>query len=163
MANETGIPAGALDRRRGFDGAKTLLFVGEALAVLQRDDLPTIPFPGLWDMPGGGREPGESPLDCVIRETAEELSLQLVPADFHYARPYRDSSGVEVWFFAARIPAGRQAGIRLGSEGQGWALMASEEYLAHPLRIPPLAARLRDYLAAGPKDESGSAWSFGAP
>ncbi|MBR9766737.1 MAG: NUDIX domain-containing protein [Rhodobacteraceae bacterium] len=141
------MPAGALDRRRDFDGAKTLLFVGEALAVLQRDDLPTIPFPGLWDMPGGGREPGESPLDCVIRETAEELSLRLAPTDFHYGRSYNDSSGVEVWFFAARIPARRRAGIRLGSEGQGWALMLPADYVAHPLRIPPLAARLGDYLA----------------
>lgn len=146
MANETGIPAGAIDRQRVFDGAKVALFLGSQIAVLQRDDIPVIPFPGLWDMPGGGREPGESPMDCVIRETREELSLGLLPGDFHYARPYLDETGPEVWYFAARIDPSHTDEIRLGEEGQGWALMTPEAYLAHPLLIPPLAGRLRDYL-----------------
>lgn len=146
MANETGIPAGARDRRRVFDGAKAALFLGAQIAVLQRDDIPTIPFPGLWDMPGGGRDPGESPLECVIREASEELSLALSPEDFHYARPYLEKTGLEVWYFAARLAPERVPEIRLGDEGQGWALMTPEAYLAHPLRIPPLAGRLADYL-----------------
>lgn len=30
-----------------------------------------------WDFPKGGIEPGESPLDCAIRETLEETGLDL--------------------------------------------------------------------------------------
>lgn len=146
MTSETGIPGAALERGRPFSGAKVALFLGARLAVVQRDDIPGIPYPGLWDLPGGGREPGESPRDCVIRETAEELSLILRPRDFRHARAYRDQAGAEVWFWTARLPPACVAKIRLGDEGQGWALMPPRDYLAHPAHIPPLAARLRRVL-----------------
>lgn len=33
------------------------------------------PYQHLWTLPGGRREPGESILDCAIREIGEELGL----------------------------------------------------------------------------------------
>ena len=54
-----------------FEGAKIALYLGDRLVVIQRDDRPDIPFPGFWDLPGGGREAGETPFECVRRECGE--------------------------------------------------------------------------------------------
>lgn len=145
MVNETGIPAEALDRGRVFSGSKAAVFLGDRLAVLLRDDKPGIPWPGMWDFPGGGRDPGESAVDCLIREAREELALELVPGDLVHARHYGTGTG-EVWFFAARLPPARAEGLVLGDEGQAWALMTPAEFLADPRHIPTLGARLRQYL-----------------
>ena len=55
-----------------FSGAKLALFLGADLLVIKRDDRPDIPYPGYWDLPGGGREGDETPQACALRETYEE-------------------------------------------------------------------------------------------
>lgn len=40
----------------------------------RRDDLPS--HPGQISFPGGAREGGESPLECALRESAEEIALE---------------------------------------------------------------------------------------
>lgn len=37
----------------------------------------TSPYPLLWEFPGGKVEPGEDPLDCVVREIREELAITI--------------------------------------------------------------------------------------
>ncbi|WP_299694444.1 NUDIX hydrolase [uncultured Tateyamaria sp.] len=128
-------------------GAKLALFVGDALATLQRDEKPGLLWAGHWDLPGGGIEPGETPLECALRETQEELSLTIAPAAVIWGRDYGTSNGEISWFFAAHIPAAREAEIVLGDEGQGWQLMRVEAFLDHALVVPQFKPRLRDYLA----------------
>lgn len=36
---------------------------------------------GLWATPGGGAEPGESPVDTIVREAEEEAGIRIDPAD----------------------------------------------------------------------------------
>lgn len=60
-----------------FSGTKIALFCQTNLVVYLRDEKAGIPFPGLWDLPGGGREADESPIECVIREVEEEFGLRL--------------------------------------------------------------------------------------
>lgn len=132
-----------------FRGAKLAVLSRGRLLALQRDDILTIPFPGMWDLPGGGREGGEGPLDCALRETREELGLVIVPALVGWGRRYPHWSGRgSSWLFACELPDLDEASIRLGDEGQGWALMGVAEFRAHPGVIPHLAARLGDYLGA---------------
>lgn len=130
-----------------FDGAKIVTFVGTRLLVIRRDDDAAIPWPGHWDFPGGGREPGEGAVACALRETREEVGLTLSPADLTWRRFY--ATPIRVWFFAARLSVARAAEVRLGDEGQEWTLMTPADYLADDHAIPHFADRLREILAGG--------------
>lgn len=127
-------------------GAKLALFVGDPLVVIERDDRPGLIWPGAWDMPGGGREAGETPLGCALRETREELSLVVTPDAVIWGRPYLNSIHRQVWFFVAHLPAARGREIALGAEGQSWTFMMADEFLAHDKAVHPFKPRLADYL-----------------
>ena len=45
--------------------------------LLLRDDKPDIPFPNMWDLPGGHVEKGETPEQCIAREMKEELKIDI--------------------------------------------------------------------------------------
>ncbi len=129
---------------RAFKGAKVALFLGPELLVIRRDEGKPIPWPGFLDFPGGGREGGESPAACALRETREETGLTLAPADLIWRRSY--PSPIPVWFFAARLPAARREEVVFGGEGQGWQMMAPEAYLADARGIPHFQDRLREAM-----------------
>ena len=96
-----------------FNGAKMALLKGDQLVSILRDDKADIPFPNMWDFPGGGREQGESPEACVLRELHEELGLVLPEAALSYKRRYATGRQGEVvsWFFVAAAAGGGRAGL----------------------------------------------------
>jgi len=49
----------------------------EEILLLLRDDKVSIPYPNMWDLPGGHVEAGESAEACIIREMQEEMGLAL--------------------------------------------------------------------------------------
>jgi 8-oxo-dGTP diphosphatase len=57
----------------------SIIFINDNHQVLLflRDNIPTIPFPNMWDVPGGHVEPGETPEICIVREMQEEMELEL--------------------------------------------------------------------------------------
>jgi 8-oxo-dGTP diphosphatase len=132
-----------------FMGAKIALICGRRLIAYRRDDKPTIPWPGLWDLPGGGREGGETPVQCALREVEEEFGLVLAPARIHWCRRYPSALVAEQtsYFLAAAIGEAEIAAIRFGDEGQYWRTMDAAEFLAHPQVIGHLQQRFADYLA----------------
>jgi len=122
---------------RPFHGAKLVLTCGDGLLVLLRDDIPTIKWPGYWDLPGGGREGDESPETCALRELEEETGLRLTPGRLRgQARPSVNRPGGLAWVFTGTLTEAEAASVRLGDEGQELRLMPLEEYFAHPLAIP---------------------------
>lgn len=136
-------------RMTEFHGAKVALISGRNVLTLLRDDLATIPFPNMWDFPGGGREGDETPQDCVLRELFEEFGLRLEESDLVY-RASRD--GVlprqpKIWFFGAVLEQLDPSQISFGTEGQRWELMPIDTYLAHPKAINHLQGGLRGFLA----------------
>ena len=68
-----------IDRNRKTLRGCSILFINDHLEVLLllRDDIPTIPYPNMWDMPGGHVEPNETPFACIVREMKEEMDLEL--------------------------------------------------------------------------------------
>lgn len=129
-----------------FIGAKVTLFVGTRIVTVLRDDIPSIPWPGYWDLPGGGREGEESPFDCVARETMEEVNLSLGQEDVVWAKSYF-GDGHDRWFFVARMDEQRAADMQLGNEGQRIILMTPDDYLIHPKAIPAFQSRMADWIA----------------
>ncbi len=58
--------------------AHALINVDGKYLVTKRSKIET-PFPEYWDLPGGMVELGELPRDGVIRETKEEIGLDIIP------------------------------------------------------------------------------------
>ena len=61
----------------------SILFVNDQRQILLflRDDIPQIPYPNMWDVPGGHVEDHETPEECIHREMKEEMDLDL--DEFH--------------------------------------------------------------------------------
>lgn len=126
-----------------FVGAKAAFFCGDTLLTYLRDEKPGLPWPGMWDLPGGGREGAESPEACLLRELFEEFALILAPQRLIWRRVWpsmMDANRASV-FFAGQITAAEVAAIRFGDEGQHWRMMPTAEFLAHPLGVPELQRR----------------------
>lgn len=146
-----------------FRGAKVALLHDGRLLAYRRDLLPGLPFPGHWDLPGGGREGAESPADCVLRETAEEFGLRLPPDRLVWHRVYPGATGRPAHFFAGRLSAAEIAAIRFGDEGQEWRMMRIADFLAHPMAMPHFCRRVADLLAARPALAAGPGEHAPAP
>ena len=57
----------------------SIIFVNEKEQILLflRDNKPDLPYPNMWDVPGGHVEVNESPEQCIIREMKEEMDLDI--------------------------------------------------------------------------------------
>ena len=137
-----------LEERFDFTGCKiALLCDGQVLTIL-RDDKATIPWPNLWELPGGGREGDETPFECAVREVYEELSIQLSKEDIVWSRIYPsmlDENKKSV-FLVGQWTQEQFGNILLGDEGQDFKLMSIEEFLTLDQVVPQLQDRVRDYV-----------------
>ena len=92
----------------------------------------------------------ETPEACALRETREEVGLEVDPSAITWRQSYERRNG-RVWFFAAHLPAQRERDIVLGDEGQGWAFVSLKGFLGMRHVVPSYAARVQDWL-----DETGA-------
>ena len=54
--------------------AAIIVHNGKVLLTKRKAD---VPYPLLWEFPGGKVEPGEDPRDCIVREIREELAIEV--------------------------------------------------------------------------------------
>ncbi|EFW00308.1 MutT/NUDIX family protein [Streptococcus australis] len=137
-----------LDKHLNFTGCKIALICDGRILTILRDDKPTIPWPNLWDLPGGGREGDESPFECAAREVYEELTIQLSKDDMIWSWIYPsmlDENKNSV-FLVGKLTQEQFDSIVFGDEGQGYKLVRLEEFLASDRVVPQLQERVRDYV-----------------
>ena len=137
-----------LDSRMDFQGCKIALICGDKVLTILRDDKPTIPWPNLWELPGGGREGNESPFECAAREVYEELGIHLDEDCLLWSKIYpsvifKDKQSV---FMVGQLRQEQFDNITFGDEGQAYKLMSIEEFLSSSQVVPQLQERLKDYL-----------------
>lgn len=130
-----------------FTACKLAYIVDGKLLVYLRDDFAHIPFPTMWDFPGGVREGNETPEQCVLRELEEEFGIKLEPSRLIYKKIgiNFNNTGNSYFFVAEGTPAEIDS-IVFSEEGQYWRLMTIAEFLAHPSAIGRLKTRLQDFL-----------------
>lgn len=112
---------------------------------------------GLWEFPGGKREPGESPEDALVRELREELGIEArvgapvirVPQRYPEKRLVLDVRSIDSWQGPAR-----------GREGQALAWVPEDRLDRYPMPPAdrPVVAALRQpatYLVTPPPGTEG--------
>ena len=137
-----------LDKQLDYTGCKIALICDGQILTILRDDKPTIPWPNLWELPGGGREGDESPFECVAREVYEELGIHLTKDCLLWSKVYPSMlyEGRQSVFMVGQLSQEQFDSITFGDEGQGYKLMPIEEFLKSKQAVPQLQGRLRDYL-----------------
>jgi ADP-ribose pyrophosphatase YjhB (NUDIX family) len=91
------------------------------------------PGKGLWSVPGGRVEPGESSREAVVRELEEETALRIVPTSVagvvDRTGPAGEIYEIEDWL---AVPASDPALVRAGDDAAavGWFTAAEIERLA---------------------------------
>jgi len=137
-----------LEKRFDFTGCKIALFCDGQILTILRDDKATIPWPDMWELPGGGREGDETPFECAAREVYEELSIQLSKDDviWSWIYPSMLDENKKSVFLVGQLTQEQFDSIVFGDEGQAYKLMSIEEFLNSKQAVPQLQGRLRDYL-----------------
>ncbi|MCP9222906.1 NUDIX hydrolase [Erythrobacter sp. LQ02-29] len=135
-------------KRKSFSGAKIVLHTHHQLVAYLRDEKPGIPFPGRWDLPGGGREGEETPAQCAMREVEEEFGLRIPIERVAWSRRYESSArgGLCTYFLAAPLQPEEIGQIAFGDEGQRWRMMSFDEFLSEDRAVPDLQLRLREWV-----------------
>ena len=137
-----------LSRSFEFSGCKIALFCDDRILTILRDDKSNIPWPNMWELPGGGREGEETPFECVQREVLEELGIHLTKDCLLWDKIYPSMlfEGKESVFLVGKLTQEQFDSIVFGDEGQGYKLMSIDEFLGSDKVVPQLQARVRDYL-----------------
>lgn len=121
-----------------------LVFRGGKLLITQRR--PGDHLGGLWEFPGGKREPGESFEECLIRELKEELGIEvsIVALLESITHEYPEKT-VRLEFFKCSWL--RDEPRALGCHDFAW--VEAVDLMRYP--FPPADARLLDMLMKTPE------------
>jgi mutator protein MutT len=136
--------AGAASIRMGtkvIEVSAGLIFRAGRLLITQRHAAAHLG--GLWEFPGGKREPDETFEQCLVRELREELGVEVaVEALFESVSHRYKEKSVHLRFFLCRLAAGEPR--PLDCAALKW--VRREELAAH--QFPDADARLLSRLTA---------------
>jgi 8-oxo-dGTP pyrophosphatase MutT (NUDIX family) len=119
--------------------AIAILYRENKLLMQLRDNIPTILYPGWWGLFGGHIEPGESPLEAVVREITEEICYDF-PQPPKFFGIYADEKVYRHVFFAElMVPL---SDLKL-CEGWDFKLLSKSE-IESGKAFSPIADQFRD-------------------
>jgi 8-oxo-dGTP diphosphatase len=77
----------------------SIIFINDTGQILLflRDNIPDLPYPNMWDVPGGHVEANESPEKCIIREMKEEMDLDIDEFDLFSTIEFDDRIEYTFW------------------------------------------------------------------
>jgi 8-oxo-dGTP diphosphatase len=102
-----------------------------------------IPFPNMWNFPGGLLEKSETPLEAAIREIKEEFELEIDPAACREIWSYAHAHAQDDHVFLCEVP---QDVVPVLHEGAALAWMTPSEIAGlslgfdHALILPRIPA-----------------------
>ncbi len=122
---------------RVIDSIVIILLNEKNEVLLQKKDLGYPWFPGKWCLFGGGIEPGEDPMQTLIREIEEELGSQpsevrLFKKTRYYENYFTNRKREGDWYVYSGNFVGKVSDISL-REGGGFAFFAREELKTIPV------------------------------
>jgi 8-oxo-dGTP pyrophosphatase MutT (NUDIX family) len=127
------------------DAVAAILIDHSGRYLLQhRDSLPHIFYPDHWGCFGGAIEPGEAPVDTLVRELREELELETalerVAVFTRFEFDFRPFGKGKVFrlYYEVRLAPGQERGLRL-HEGQALGDFEGAEIFGLP-RVTPYDA-----------------------
>ena len=130
------IPAGS----QPIEVAAALIFREGRLLITQRN--PQAHLGGLWEFPGGKREPGETWEDCVAREIREELGVHMMVGPlFETVTHVYPEKTVHLKFFAGTLPQGEPR--PLGCAACRWISRDQLDQFEFPAADAQLLAKLK--------------------
>lgn len=119
--------------------AAGLVFKQGKLLIAQRQ--PDSHLGGLWEFPGGKREPNETWEQCLARELHEELGIQVeVGSEIESLTHAYQEKTIHLRFFKCRLTCGEPRNILCAA----WKWITVDELASHS--FPPADARLLQTL-----------------
>lgn len=120
-----------------------LIFRGHELLITQR--LAGSHLAGLWEFPGGKREPGETFEDCLRRELEEELGITVVVHDLmeSLTHSYPEKT-VHLRFFRCTLAEPTAEPRPLGCQAVQWVTQKTLADYQFPAADARLLAQLQD-------------------
>src|SRR5581483_3202184 len=119
---------------RTDNGAFNLIIYKDKILLFLRDNIPTIPYPNHWHLPGGRIEKGETPLMAVKRELTEEVTY--IPKNLEYLGEERESDG-SAYLYVSFVSDDEAKEFKLGpGEGQEIKFFSLEEI--SQLKLTPI-------------------------
>ena len=127
--------------RHVIEVSAALVFRHGRLLITQRPA--TAHLGGLWEFPGGKREPDETFEQCLAREIREELGVDIsVGAMFESITHAYPEKTVHLRFFVCRLPAGEPQ--PLGCAALRWAAKTELKDHAFPAADAQLLEKLQN-------------------
>jgi mutator protein MutT len=128
---------------RVLDVSAGLIFRGGKLLITQRHA--DAHLGGLWEFPGGKREPGESFEQCLSRELREELGVDIFVGEvFEDITHSYSELGIRLKFFVCRLEHGEPQPLECAAIK--WVDRSELDYY----KFPAADARLLEKLRASP-------------
>jgi mutator protein MutT len=142
-AAASGARPSALGPRPVIDVSAALIFRGGRLLITQR--LAKSHLGGLWEFPGGKREPDETFKQCLVREIREELGVEITVGElFESVTHAYPEKTVHLKFFVCLLQSGEPQ--PLGCQAVKWVGKSELPNYEFPAADAKLLEKLRNAL-----------------